>query len=195
MAESKKKCRQYSVDYLKFGFIPSLSDKQLPMCIVCNKVLSNDAMKSSKLEDHLRRCHPDKIVWSKNKSIDKLKSLLPSLLYLFLSLTHRVIRHFSAVIFFSSTTRGVHLCSKAILAMKYISFEILKLISCYTVCKTETSRSLEQVTWFFSRYTVADFLAVGMQQHKFFKRELAVRRTDVSNSGFSLLVTASGERS
>lgn len=60
MAESKKKCRQYSVDYLKFGFIESLSDKHLPMCLLCNKVLSNDAMKPSKLQDHLRRCHPDK---------------------------------------------------------------------------------------------------------------------------------------
>lgn len=61
MAESKKKCRQYSVDYLKFGFIPSLTDKTLPMCLIYNKVLSNDAMKPSKLEDHLRRCHPDKL--------------------------------------------------------------------------------------------------------------------------------------
>lgn len=60
MSESKKKCRQYSVDYLKLGFIPSLSDKQLPMCLLCNKVLGNDAMKPSKLQDHLRRCHPDK---------------------------------------------------------------------------------------------------------------------------------------
>lgn len=60
MSESKKKCRQYSVDYLKFGFIPSLPDKQLPMCLLCNKVLGNDAMKPSKLQDHLRRCHLDK---------------------------------------------------------------------------------------------------------------------------------------
>ncbi|GFS72769.1 SCAN domain-containing protein 3 [Trichonephila clavipes] len=30
------------------------------MCLLCNRVLSNDAMKPSKLEDHLRRCHPDK---------------------------------------------------------------------------------------------------------------------------------------
>jgi len=60
MAESKKKCRQYSIDYLKFGFIPSLPDKTLPMCLLCNKVLSNDAMKPSKLEDHLKRCHPEK---------------------------------------------------------------------------------------------------------------------------------------
>ncbi|GFW43488.1 SCAN domain-containing protein 3 [Trichonephila clavipes] len=60
MAESKKKCRQYRVDYLKFGFIESVSDKGLPMCLLCNRVLSNDAMKPSKLEDHLKRCHPDK---------------------------------------------------------------------------------------------------------------------------------------
>ncbi|CAH2003222.1 unnamed protein product [Acanthoscelides obtectus] len=59
-SESKKKCRQYSVDYLKFGFIPSLPDKQSLMCLLCNKVLSNDAIKPSKLHDHLRRCHPDK---------------------------------------------------------------------------------------------------------------------------------------
>ncbi|GFU35252.1 SCAN domain-containing protein 3 [Trichonephila clavipes] len=59
MAKSKKKCRQYGVDYLKFCFIESVSDKRLPLCLLCNGVLSNDAMKPSKLEDHLR-CHPDK---------------------------------------------------------------------------------------------------------------------------------------
>ncbi|GBP47010.1 Deformed epidermal autoregulatory factor 1 [Eumeta japonica] len=58
---SKEKCRQYSVDYLKYGFVPSEADKQLPMCLLCNKVLSNDSMKPSKLEDHLKRCHTDKI--------------------------------------------------------------------------------------------------------------------------------------
>ncbi|CAH1991950.1 unnamed protein product [Acanthoscelides obtectus] len=30
------------------------------MCLLCNNVLGNDAMKPSKLQDHLRRCHPDK---------------------------------------------------------------------------------------------------------------------------------------
>ncbi|KAK4872134.1 hypothetical protein RN001_016258 [Aquatica leii] len=60
MSESKKKCRPYSVDYLKLGSIPSSSDKQLPMCLLCNKVLGNDAMKASKLQNHLRRRHPDK---------------------------------------------------------------------------------------------------------------------------------------
>ncbi|CAH1972250.1 unnamed protein product [Acanthoscelides obtectus] len=30
------------------------------MCLLCNKILGNDAMKPSKLQNHLRRCHPDK---------------------------------------------------------------------------------------------------------------------------------------
>ncbi|CAG9782829.1 unnamed protein product [Diatraea saccharalis] len=60
MAESKKKCQQYSIDYWKFGFLSSKADKRLPTCLLCNKVLSNDPMKPSKL-DGLRRCHPDKI--------------------------------------------------------------------------------------------------------------------------------------
>ncbi|GFT00181.1 SCAN domain-containing protein 3 [Trichonephila clavipes] len=59
MTECRKKFKQYSVDYLKYGFIESASDKRLPMFLVCNKVLSNDAMKPSKLEDHLKRCHPN----------------------------------------------------------------------------------------------------------------------------------------
>lgn len=61
MAETKKKCRQYSIDYLKFGFLPLKADKRLPICLLCNKVLTNDSMKPSKLENHLRSCHPDKI--------------------------------------------------------------------------------------------------------------------------------------
>ncbi|XP_065568930.1 protein FAM200B-like [Artemia franciscana] len=60
MGESKQKCRRYSGDYLKFGFLPSKADRRLPMCLLCHEVLSNDFWKPSKLEDHLRRCHHDK---------------------------------------------------------------------------------------------------------------------------------------
>ncbi|GBP43078.1 hypothetical protein EVAR_96340_1 [Eumeta japonica] len=74
MAESKKKCRQYSVKYLKFDFLPSKADKRLPTCLLSNKVLSNDSMKPSKLEDYLRRCHPDKIADKCKDDWDKLRN-------------------------------------------------------------------------------------------------------------------------
>ncbi|XP_041963280.1 protein ZBED8-like [Alosa sapidissima] len=60
MAANKKKCRQYSVDYINFGFIPSPTNVQLPMCLLCEQVFSNEAMKPSRLKDHLNKMHPDK---------------------------------------------------------------------------------------------------------------------------------------
>ncbi|KFM68887.1 hypothetical protein X975_08836, partial [Stegodyphus mimosarum] len=55
MSFNKKKCRQYSSTRLKFGFIPSLSNLQLPMCLLCNRGLSNEAIKSSHLQEHLQK--------------------------------------------------------------------------------------------------------------------------------------------
>ena len=61
MAEkNKKKCRQYSIDYLKFGFIPSPTNQQLPFCLLCNQVFSNEIMKPSRMCEHLTKKHPDK---------------------------------------------------------------------------------------------------------------------------------------
>ncbi|KAG8234802.1 hypothetical protein J437_LFUL006635 [Ladona fulva] len=57
---SKKKCRQYNVDYLKYGFIQSPINKHMPMCLLCERVFSNKAMKPSRLIDHSRKAHPDK---------------------------------------------------------------------------------------------------------------------------------------
>ena len=48
------------MEYLKFGFIPSPSNEQLPMCLLCNSVFSNEAMKPSRLQEHLNKKHPDK---------------------------------------------------------------------------------------------------------------------------------------
>ncbi|XP_077093644.1 protein FAM200C-like [Siphateles boraxobius] len=59
MAENKK-CRQYSVEYIKYGFIPSPTNIQLPMCLLCQQVFSNEAMKPSRLKEHLTKIHPDK---------------------------------------------------------------------------------------------------------------------------------------
>lgn len=58
---SKKKCRQYSVEYLKFGFITAPHNDQKPLCLICEKELSNEAMKPSRLAEHLKKMHPDKV--------------------------------------------------------------------------------------------------------------------------------------
>ena len=71
MSAPKKKCRQYNVEYLKYGFIQSPTNKTLPMCLICQKVLSNEAMKPSKLENHLKTIHADK----KDKGLSYFQSL------------------------------------------------------------------------------------------------------------------------
>lgn len=59
---SKKKCRQYSAEYLKFGFIASPQNVLFPHCLLCNKTFnSNEAMKPSRMKDHLSRAHTDKM--------------------------------------------------------------------------------------------------------------------------------------
>ena len=61
MASSgKKKCRQYSVDYLREGFIPSQSNCLLPMCLICEHVFSNETMKPSRLKEHFLIKHPER---------------------------------------------------------------------------------------------------------------------------------------
>uniref|UniRef100_A0A5S6QP85 SCAN box domain-containing protein n=1 Tax=Trichuris muris TaxID=70415 RepID=A0A5S6QP85_TRIMR len=43
MDSPKKKSRQYSKEYLKFGFTCSPANTRLPMCLICEKVFSNEA--------------------------------------------------------------------------------------------------------------------------------------------------------
>ena len=57
---SKKKCRQYSVEYLRYGFIQSPTNPQQPMCLVCEENFSYEAMKLSRLLEHLQKIHLDK---------------------------------------------------------------------------------------------------------------------------------------
>ena len=57
---SKRKCRQFSEQYLQFGFIPFPSNVQLPMCLLCGKSFSNEAMKPSRLSDHSKKKKADK---------------------------------------------------------------------------------------------------------------------------------------
>ena len=58
--EAKKKCRQYSVEYLKYGFVSAPHSQQQPMYLLCEKVFSNEAMKPSRLLEHLTKMHSDK---------------------------------------------------------------------------------------------------------------------------------------
>lgn len=73
MSEPKRKCavRQYSVEYLKFGAVPSPADKTKPMCLICKKTFSNEAMKPSRLGDHLSKVHPE----MKNKPLAFFENL------------------------------------------------------------------------------------------------------------------------
>ena len=58
---SKKKCRQYREEYLAFGFVESSHDQKQPMRVICNNSFSNKSMKPSRLAEHLKRKHSDKV--------------------------------------------------------------------------------------------------------------------------------------
>ena len=59
--QSKKKCRQYSKEYLQFGFIHVPNKPQIPLCLICESTLVNDSMRPYKLKEHLENKHPSKI--------------------------------------------------------------------------------------------------------------------------------------
>ena len=71
MTQPKKKCRQYNIEYLKYGFIESPVNNTLPMCLICQKVLSNEAMKPSRLQEHFTKIHGDK----KDKDLSYFRTL------------------------------------------------------------------------------------------------------------------------
>ena len=49
----REKTRKYSENYLKFAFTYKETDgDELPVCVVCSSVLSNETMKPSKLQRH-----------------------------------------------------------------------------------------------------------------------------------------------
>lgn len=56
---TKKKVRQYSDEYLKFGFIPANHDERSPFCLLCNQCLTNESMKRGRLEGHMKAKHSE----------------------------------------------------------------------------------------------------------------------------------------
>ncbi|KAJ0177194.1 hypothetical protein K1T71_007203 [Dendrolimus kikuchii] len=59
MSEVKKR-RQYCAEYIKFGLIENPTNPSSPLCLLCLKIFSNEAMKPSRLQDHFNKMHPDK---------------------------------------------------------------------------------------------------------------------------------------
>ena len=55
----KNKLRKYDVEYIRFGFIESVSSANRPQCLLCHKLLSNEALKPAKLQRHLITLHPE----------------------------------------------------------------------------------------------------------------------------------------
>ena len=70
-----KKCHQYFLDNFMLGFVASPSNETLPLCLLCEITLCNDAMKPYKLEDHLHRMNADK----KHKRIEYFKIIKENL--------------------------------------------------------------------------------------------------------------------
>jgi hypothetical protein len=50
---TKKKCRQYSIEYIAHGFIPSPRDERMPLYIIYMTTLSNESKAAMKAADAL----------------------------------------------------------------------------------------------------------------------------------------------
>ncbi|KFD46581.1 hypothetical protein M514_12560 [Trichuris suis] len=60
MDSSAKKCRQYLVEYLSYGFIPAPQNPSMAFCLKCMKMCSDESMRPRKMRKHLDSAHPDK---------------------------------------------------------------------------------------------------------------------------------------
>ncbi len=58
---NQKKIRQYSVEYLKLGFITSPNNIQKPLCLIYEKEFSSDSMKPSRFKNHFDKMHASKV--------------------------------------------------------------------------------------------------------------------------------------
>ena len=78
-SDSERKCvsevRQYSTDYLKFGFTEEHRNESKPFCLLCNYSLCNDSMRPGKLAEHFKNVHPEHT----DKSLEYFKRLKDSM--------------------------------------------------------------------------------------------------------------------
>jgi hypothetical protein len=76
------KCRKYDVEYLSMNLTCAGSEhEQQPQCVLCYELLSNEAMKPSKLRRHLKSKHKEhatkSIEFLKNKEEEVLQTRKP----------------------------------------------------------------------------------------------------------------------
>ena len=51
------KKRRFNDSYIEYGFTCIIKKEERPQCVICNKVLSNDSLKPTKLKQHLHNVH------------------------------------------------------------------------------------------------------------------------------------------
>ena len=66
--------RKYNEEYIKYGFTVTTdgAGEEVPLCLVCSTLLSNEAMKPSKLLRHMETHH----VFLKAKPIEQMQPML-----------------------------------------------------------------------------------------------------------------------
>ena len=116
MAGTGKK-RNYSEAFLSYGFV-NLPDKvqDRPQCVICNKVLTNESLKPSKLEAHLKKCHP--VLQNKDRDFFERKA-----------------KCLKGIQFGAQGSRGQQLLA-AVEASYVVAYKVAKQQKCHTIAET-----------------------------------------------------------
>ena len=109
--------RNYSEAFLSNGFV-NLPDKvqDRPQCVICNKVLTNESLKPSKLEAHLKKCHP--VLQNKDRNFFERKA-----------------KCLKGIQFGAQGSRGQQLLA-AIEASYVVAYKVTKQQKCHTIAET-----------------------------------------------------------
>ena len=115
MAGRGKK-RNYSEAFLSYGFV-NLPDKgqDRPHGVICNKVLTNKSLKPSKLEAHLKMCHP--VLQNKDRDFFERKA-----------------KCLKGIQFGAQGSRGQQLLA-AVEASYVVAYKVAKKQKCHTIAK------------------------------------------------------------
>ena len=160
-----EKKRKYCDDYIKLGFtVLSINGIDKPQCVLCNVVLSVEALKPSKLKRHFETKHPEHI----NKGVDFFKRHEADLKR----------QRFDA-------NTGVHLQNTAVLQASYeAAFEIAKNKKPHTIGETLIKPSmLKMVSLVLGEASAAKMRQVSLSNNTV-QRRIADMSEDVKQQVF-----------